>query len=120
MARVRSKARFAGVFVLLALAGAVHGCADDDGSSLMSGSVSGRVRDGQSGKTLGGAQVDFLADTGESASDKSDKDGHYGITVQALSPLGRLTVSKAGYHTRVVTTFLDDGDVSVDIDLLRE
>jgi len=116
---IRAFARFALLVSLSCALQGLQGCADDDGDAR-SGTLSGTVRDGQTGKALRGARVDFLADTGEKGSDSTDKSGHFGISVQTLSPLGRLTVSKAGYRTRTVTTFMDDGDNSQQIDLLQE
>jgi hypothetical protein len=107
--------------LLVSLFCTAFGCADDDGAQgERSVSLSGTVRDGQTGGALKGVRVEFLADTGEKAADTTDKSGHYGVTLQTLSPLGRLTASKAGYRTRTVTTFADDNDVRQDIDLLKE
>lgn len=115
---IRGIARFA---LALSLWCGPLGCADDDDAAgQLTGSLTGTVRDAQTANAVGGADVAYLADTGERASDKTDKDGRFGMTVHALSPLGRLTVSKPGYKTRVVTTFLDDGSADTTIELLRD
>lgn len=116
-------ARFlAKLALLMSLAGTVGACADDDDSNGVQrdAALSGSVRDGQTGQGLGGARVEFLADTGEKASESTNKSGRFGLVVRAMSPLGRLTVSKPGYRTRVVSVFLDENEVSVDIDLLKQ
>jgi hypothetical protein len=98
---------------------AASGCADDNGGSVH-GSVHGTVRDAMTGKHLKGVDVVFVADTLEEASDKTDADGKYAINVSAATPNGRLTASKSGYETRTVSVFLDDGDVTADIQLERD
>lgn len=92
------------------------GCADDDGGKVH-GAVHGTVRDAMTGKQLKGVDVLFVADTLEEASDTTDGDGKYVINVSAATPSGRLTASKSGYETRTVSVYLDDSDVTVDIEL---
>lgn len=104
--------------LIAALSWASTGCGDDDGA--LHGAVHGTVRDGTSGKRLKNVEVAFASDTLDEASDKTDGEGRFSINVSALTPSGRLTASKAGYETRTVSVFLDDGDVSVDIELEKE
>jgi hypothetical protein len=110
----RGLARSALLFVTLTLGAAA--CADDDDGALH-GSVHGTVRDAMSQKVLKGVKVAFVADTLEQAEDKTDDKGRFAISVSAVTPSGRLTAEKAGYETRTVSVFLDDGDVAVDIEL---
>lgn len=94
----------------------IAGCAED-GSDGVHASLHGIVRDARSGKRLSGVQVEFRADTLETASDTTDGSGTFAMSVQARSKHGRLTASKAGYVTSTVSAFLDDADVSIDIAL---
>jgi hypothetical protein len=94
-------------------------CAGGDDGALH-GSVHGTVRDATNSKKLKGAKVVFVADTLEQAEDTTDGEGKFVIEVSASTPSGRVTASKTGYQTHTVSVFLDDGDVSVDIDLERE
>jgi hypothetical protein len=105
--------------VVAALTWVSAGCASDDDGTLH-GAVHGTVSDGSSGKRLKGVEVAFESDTLDDASDTSDGEGRFSINVSARTPSGRLTASKAGYETRIVSVFLDDGDVNVDIELEKE
>jgi hypothetical protein len=104
--------------VIAALTWASAGCAADD--DALHGTVHGTVHDGTSGKRLKGVEVSFESDTLDEAADTTDGEGRFAINVSALTPSGRLTASKAGYETRTVSVFLDDGDVNVDIELEQE
>lgn len=103
---------------LFALTLASMGCAGDD-SGAEHALLHGTVRDGESGKRLSGVQVEFLSDTLERASDVTNSEGNFRLDAHSLTPNGRLTASKSGYETRVVSVFLDDADVSIDIELMR-
>lgn len=118
MARGAGLGIFARGVLFAALTWASAGCADDDGG--LHGTVHGTVRDGTSGRGLKGVEVSFQSDTLDEAADTTDGEGRFAINVSALTPSGRLSASKAGYETRTVSVFLDDGDVNVDIDLERE
>lgn len=97
---------------------AIASCTDADEG--IHGAVHGTVRDSMTKKPIKGVEVVFVADTLEQADDATDGDGRYAIEVVAASPNGRLTATKAGYETHTVSVFLDDGDVTVDIDLEHE
>jgi hypothetical protein len=103
--------------VLLALL--VGGCADDDGSGIHA-AVRGTVRDASSNKRVANATVEFESDTLDRGSDKTNSSGEYAINVESETAMGRLTATKAGYRPSVVSVFLDDGDVTVDIVLRPE
>jgi hypothetical protein len=90
------------------------GCADD-GASSVHASLHGIVRDADTGKRVPGVKVEFVADTLEEGSDTTADDGSYALNVAAASETGRLTASKSGYESRVVSVFLDDADVAIDI-----
>jgi hypothetical protein len=92
------------------------GCAGDDGAQAHA-SLHGTVRDSDSGKRLSGVHVEFESDTLEHAADTTDKDGSYALNVVSSAPTGRLTARKAGYETRVVSVFLDDAAVGLDLTL---
>jgi Carboxypeptidase regulatory-like domain len=95
------------------------GCGDDDGSTIHA-SLHGIVRDSDTGKRVAGVKVEFVADTLEQVSAKTDSDGSYALNVDTPSETGRLTASKSGYRSRVVSVFLDDADVAIDIVLTPE
>ena len=95
------------------------GCSDDDGSTIHA-SLHGIVRDSDTGKRVAGVKVEFVADTLEQVSAKTDSDGSYALNVDTPSETGRLTASKSGYQSRVVSVFLDDADVAIDIVLTPE
>lgn len=103
--------------VLLALVASA--CGDDDGAAVHA-AVRGTVRDANTDKRLANVTVEFASDTLEKASDKTNGDGEYAINVESETPTGRLTAKKSGYRPTVVSVFLDDGDVSVDIALRPE
>ena len=94
-------------------------CADDGGGDQRS-SLHGTVRDASTRKGVKGVSVTFLSDTLEQASDTSDGSGRFVIDAVSLVPRGKLTAEKAGYQTQVVSVFLDDEDVSIDLELERE
>jgi hypothetical protein len=92
------------------------GCGQDGGDAVHA-SVHGSVRDARTGKRLSGVEVDFEADTLETASDTTDGSGTYAMNVESTSQTGRITASKSGYVASTVSVFLDDADVTVDISL---
>jgi flagellar hook assembly protein FlgD len=106
----------AGLVLLALLAG---GCADDDGSGVHA-AVRGTVRDASTNKRVANATVEFESDTLDRSSDRTNGSGEYTINVESETTTGRLTVTKAGYRASVVSVFLDDGDVTVDIALRPE
>jgi hypothetical protein len=91
------------------------GCGEEADGAV--GQIHGTVRNAESGKVIRGARVTFTADTLESAADKTNDEGHYTISVESRSVRGRVEVSKAGYETRVVSVFLDDVEVDIDVNL---
>ena len=104
-----------GLCAALGLAAALAlGCGDDGGSAIHA-ALHGIVRDADTLKRVSGVKVEFVADTLEQASDTTDDDGSYALNVEAAAETGRLTASKSGYEPRVVSVFLDDADVAIDI-----
>lgn len=103
----------------LSLAFTAAACADDSGGDQRS-SLHGTVRDASTRKALKGVSVTFLSDTLEQASDSSDGSGRFVLDVVSSVATGKLTAEKAGYQTQVVSVFLDDGDVAIDMELERE
>jgi hypothetical protein len=93
-------------------------CADD-GSAAINAALHGTVRDAETGARLSGVKIEFESDTLETLSDKTNSHGSYALNVDSDTPTGRLTASKAGYETGVVSVFLDDNNVAVDIVLTR-
>jgi hypothetical protein len=61
--------------------------------------------------------VEFTSDTLDRGSDKTNADGHYSLFVDSRVLRGRIEVSKSGYQTTVVSVYLDDEDMRVDVDL---
>ena len=59
----------------------------------------------------------FVSDTLDKADDETDGNGEYLISVSSDTRKARLEVKKAGYMTRIESVFLDDSDVTIDIDL---
>jgi hypothetical protein len=111
----RPRARLRGA-VLGACVWLFAACGDDGGDAVHA-SLHGIVRDARSGKRLSGVEVEFEADTLETASDTTDSSGVYAMNVGAAAKNGRLTASKPGYVTSTVSAYLDDADVSIDISL---
>jgi hypothetical protein len=93
-------------------------CADDDGAAI-NAALHGTVRDAETGKRLSGVKIEFESDTLEKLSDKTNSHGGYALNVDSATPTARLTASKAGYETGVVSVFLDDDNVAVDIALMQ-
>jgi hypothetical protein len=105
--------------ILLCLGLLASACTDDDSASI-NAALHGTVRDAQTGKRLAGVKVEFESDTLETLSDTTNSEGSYALNVDSDTPTGRLTASKSGYETGVVSVFLDDANVAVDIVLTRE
>jgi len=118
-ARARTRALLSLSGLLLSLAVLLAACADDDGDAAY-GALHGTVRDAMDGKRLKGVSVEFVSDTLERASDTTDSEGKFSFDVVSVAPSGRLTAEKSGYERRVVSVFLDDSDVTVDLELERE
>jgi hypothetical protein len=93
--------------------------ADDPERADTRGQVHGTVRDAQSGDAIKGVQVRFVSDTLDEASDTTDGDGRYRIDVVTDTDRGHLEATKSGYARRVVSVYLDDESVAIDIDLSR-
>ena len=104
-----------GLGAALGLAAVLAAACGDDGGSSVHASLHGIVRDADTAKRVSGVKVEFVADTLEMASDTTADDGSYALNVEAAAQTGRLTASKSGYESRVVSVFLDDADVAIDI-----
>ena len=84
---------------------------------LISYGVYGYVESAQSGRAISGADVVFTSDTLRTASDRTDGDGRYEIVALSDTAFGHLTVSHAGYETKVVDVYFDDETRRVDVEL---
>jgi len=102
---------------LLGLSVSTSGCGDPDESADQARGLHGVVRDATTGDSLKGVTVTFRSDTLDEASDTTDGDGEYMITVATDSKKGRVEAKKAGYETGVVSVYFDDDAVAVDIEL---
>jgi hypothetical protein len=103
--------------VLLILAAAA--CGQDDGRTNSSDGtiVRGVVRDASDGSRIKNAKVFFRSDARDQADDRTNEDGEFVMTVFSRSDTGRIEARKAGFSASVVSVYLDDGDVAIDVDL---
>jgi len=109
---------FAELSLAVVLCAAISSCAEeDDRVPDESRNVYGSVSDGQSGKRLKGVTIAFTSDTLDRASDTTDSDGKYSLTVATDSKKGRIEAKKSGYETRMVSVFFDTNSVQIDVEL---
>ncbi len=95
------------------------GCGDDPESVGALGGIHGTVRDEATKARLKGAKVVFRSDTLETSEGRTDEDGAYELSIHTRSAKGRIEVTKSGYQTKIVSVFLDDTTVQIDVDLPR-
>lgn len=119
----RGSLRFARVALTALIVLASYGCADDDGgpANPEDGVVlRGEVRDASTGSPIKDAKVIFRSDAHDEADDRTDREGRFVMTVFSRSDTGRIEARKGGYDTAVVSVYLDDADVRIDVDLERQ
>jgi hypothetical protein len=99
---------------------ALGSCGNDASGDELLGRVHGTVREADTRKAVKGARVRFLSDTLDEDTDTTDRDGTFRVSAVTDTANGRLEVTKRGYQKRIVSVYLDDESVNVDVDLLRE
>ncbi len=80
----------------------------------------GLVRDASDGSPVRNAKVIFTSDARDKTEDRTSGEGKFAMTVFSRSDSGRIEARKRGYSPAVVSVYLDDSEVTIDVDLQRE
>jgi hypothetical protein len=99
------------------------GCGDSGAATASQRTISGEVRDAQSGHGIGGAVVEFSSDTLETAETSTDGDGHFSLEVEVGEGVlfGHVSARHRDYESAAAVSVYFDGTENVlDIELQRK
>jgi hypothetical protein len=105
---------------LLAWLPLLWGCGDSGEAAASQRTISGEVRDAQSGRGIAGAVVGFSSDTLETAETSTDDDGHFELEVDVTAGVmfGHVSATHRDYETAAaVSVYFDGAENVLDIEL---
>lgn len=106
--------------LLLAWLPLFWGCGDSGEPVASQRTISGVVRDAQSGRGIAGALVEFSSDTLETAQRSTDDDGHFELDVEVSEGVlfGHVSATHRDYEKAAAMSVYFDGEQNVlDIEL---
>jgi hypothetical protein len=97
--------------ILLAWLPLFWGCGDSGAATATQRTISGEVRDAQSGHGIAGALVDFSSDTLETAETSTDGDGRFKLEIEVTDGVmfGHVSASHRDYEAAAAVSVYFDG-----------
>lgn len=99
------------------------GCGDSGDATLSQRSISGAVRDAQSGRGIPQALVAFSSDTLDQAETSTDDDGHFALDVEVSADVrfGHVSARHRDFESAAaVSVFFDGAENVLEIELQRK